>query len=248
VKAEVVLTSSESKRLIAKACVQLDAVKAALARGRVIVTRGTTNAFVAEELLGRPIDKPAFTAGYVDPQGFKVNPRMPREIVIEKGEVKADLSLDDVLDKLGRDDVVFKGANALGPDGVAGVLVAGATGGTLGKFLITAMARGVNVVVPVGLDKFIPASVLYVSRLLGMQRIDYAMGQKASLVPVFGQVVTEIEAVRILANATAIPIASGGIGGAEGCVALLIEGEDSEVKKSLEIIEKIKGEKPVGTP
>ncbi|MFC2002033.1 hypothetical protein ACFLUZ_06005, partial [Chloroflexota bacterium] len=48
----VVLNSSESKRLIAKAVAVLPEVKAALKKGTLIIGWGGTNAFVAEEILG----------------------------------------------------------------------------------------------------------------------------------------------------------------------------------------------------
>ena len=56
-KMTVSLTVSESKRLIAKGIAQHPAVKAALENGIVAVAKGTTNAYVAEELLGEYPDR-----------------------------------------------------------------------------------------------------------------------------------------------------------------------------------------------
>ena len=47
VQARAVLTVSESKKLIAKAVAQMPIVKAALENGMVIITKGTTNTYVA---------------------------------------------------------------------------------------------------------------------------------------------------------------------------------------------------------
>ena len=67
VQAQIVLTVSESKRLIAKAVAQTPIVKKALKDGMVIITKGTTTTYVAEELLGRKIEHGAFIYGRVYP-------------------------------------------------------------------------------------------------------------------------------------------------------------------------------------
>lgn len=65
-KALFTLTSSESKRLIAKGVKAMPGVQRALKEGTIIVAGGTTNAFVAEELLGIEIeDKTGYTMGIV---------------------------------------------------------------------------------------------------------------------------------------------------------------------------------------
>jgi hypothetical protein len=45
----------------------------------------------------------------------------------------------------------------------------------------------------------------------------------------------------MLSGATAIPIAAGGLGGAEGAVTLVIKGKADEVKKALDFVEQSKG-------
>ena len=53
VQGGAILTVAESKRLIAKAVAQMPIVKNALANGMVIIIKGTTNAYVAEEITGK---------------------------------------------------------------------------------------------------------------------------------------------------------------------------------------------------
>ena len=60
VQAQAVLTVSESKRLIAKAIAQMPEVKEALENGMVIISKGTTNTYVAEEILGKRIPHGAY--------------------------------------------------------------------------------------------------------------------------------------------------------------------------------------------
>ncbi|MHC4574780.1 MAG: hypothetical protein ACYS76_11740 [Planctomycetota bacterium] len=67
VQAQIVLTVSESKRLIAKAVAEMPIVKEALTKGMVIVCKGTTNTYVAEELLGRKIPHGAYVYGRTYP-------------------------------------------------------------------------------------------------------------------------------------------------------------------------------------
>jgi hypothetical protein len=61
--------------------------------------------------------------------------------------------------------------------------------------------------------------------------------------PMPGIVITEIEAIALLTGVQAIPIAAGGISGAEGSILLVIKGTDRQVKQAIKIIETIRGEK-----
>ncbi len=251
-RAQIVLTPSESKRLIGKAVAQMEVVQKAKKKGIIVIARGTTNAFVAEEISGREIAKSNFTAGIITAEGLGSNPKSPKEIVLIDGEVKDGLSIDEMLDKLGPNDVIIKGANAIGPDGIPGLFCGRgsprATGGTLGKFHSLSLTRGVNVIIPVGLEKLIPCSVLDVYKEVDFYPTDYAMKQPVSLHPMSGTAVTEIDAIKLLTGADALPIGAGGIAGGEGSMTLLVKGADAEVKKAIEIVEKIKGEHPISKP
>jgi hypothetical protein len=48
--------------------VALPSVQRALKDGMIAIAKGTTNAYIVEELLGKPIDKPAYTIGVTLPQ------------------------------------------------------------------------------------------------------------------------------------------------------------------------------------
>jgi hypothetical protein len=54
-RAIVVLPPGAARRLIARGVARLPSVQRALRDGLVVVTLGTTNAYVAEELLGAPL-------------------------------------------------------------------------------------------------------------------------------------------------------------------------------------------------
>lgn len=250
--AEIVLLPSESKRLIGKAVSGMESVRKAKEKGILAVCRGSTSSYVAQELMNAEIDKGGYTAGYVGRKGLSVNPRIPAEVIFVDGRIREDIGLADIVRDLKSGDVVVKGANAIGPDGIAANLIGRqnekTTGGTVGLFEVLAMSRGVEVIIPVGLEKRIPVSVLVGVRKLSSSKVDYSMGMPCGLVPIFGKVITEVEAMKSMADVETTVISAGGIGGAEGCIVFLIEGKEVEVKKIIGVIEDIRGESPVREP
>ncbi len=240
---QVSLTPAESKRLIAKAVTALPEVKRALRQGTIVIGLGTTNARVAEELLGKKIEREKFVAGIVLPKGTCVVPPKQRRgnIIIRRGKL-IESKLDDILPELTADDVFIKGANALDASGTAGVLLASRGGGTIGKALGTIMAQGVNFIIPVGLEKFIPGSIQKVSKTTGIFRASYATGLPLGIMPAAGKVITELEAFKILTGAEAIAIGKGGISGAEGSVTLSVQVTNKQLIKARKLVKRIKGE------
>lgn len=242
----LVLTPAESKRLIARAVAAMPQVKKALQKGRVIIANGTTTAFVAEEILGQQVSKYCYAAGYVGEGKLSVTPpelRMEPYVLVDGRPV--DVPAKEIVQEFEADDVFIKSANAVDAGGRAGVLMANEKGGTIAMALGPVIARGCHLIVPVGLEKMVP-SVVEASRKGGILRLKYAMGLKVGLMPVVNAtVVTEIQALRILAGVEATHVASGGIGGCEGAVVLVVEGTDEAVRQAFEVVEKVKGEMPV---
>lgn len=242
----MVLTPAESKRLIARAVAAMPQVKAALRSGRVIIANGTTNAFVAEEILGREVDKHNFAAGFIGAGILNATPdeeRLPALVLLHGQPV--DTPAKEMIKEFEANDVFIKGGNAIDPQGNVGILMANDRGGTIGMALGTLTARGAHLIMAVGLEKMISA-VPAASRRCGQQRLKYAMGLKVGLMPVVNAtVVTEIEALALLAGVKATHVASGGIGGCEGSVVLVVEGSDEQVQAAFALAEGIKGESPV---
>jgi hypothetical protein len=254
-RAQVTLTSSECKRLIGKAVAQLDEVKNAYSTGMIFLATSTTNAFVAEELLGMKIEeKGMFTAGVTVPGGpcttltSKRTALNYKHLVIEKGKIIDRVGYSDipkVLEKFGKDDVFIKGANAVDPWGVAGIWLGGAPGGTIGHAIGSLMAKGIHLVVPVGLEKLVPYPITDIAPKTGVSTISKSIGMSVGIMPVFGTIVTEIEAFDILSGVEATPIGGGGIGGAEGSRTFVLEGEPESISKAWHISKSIKGEPPL---
>jgi hypothetical protein len=240
---QVTLTPAESKRLIGKGVAALPEVKKAFREGIIIIGVGTTNACVAEELLGQKIDRERFAAGVILPKGTCCVPAEKRlhEIVIRRGKV-IDVRMDDVLEDLTQNDVFIKGANAIDASGMAGIFMSSQNGGTIGKVLGTVMPRGVNLIIPVGMEKFIPGSIQNNSRLAGIFRFDYATGCPVGIMPVAGKVFTELNAIQILTGAEALVIGKGGVSGAGGSVTFLVRGSPAQLRVVRKLVKSVKGE------
>jgi hypothetical protein len=218
-------------------------VQEAMNEGYLIVGRGSTNAYIAEELLGEKIEKEKYVAGQVIGgvlcalgQGIRLQP-----VVFHKGEV-LDVEPSSILDRLGPGDILLKGANAIDPQGKIGVYMASPVGGTMGEFYLPMQARGGMVVYPVGLEKMI-ASVEEASRMGGILAIERSIGARVGMVCVAdGIVYTELDALQDLFDIDAVHFGSGGYGGSEGSVTIVIEGDDDDVNDCMDLIEEIKGE------
>lgn len=257
--AMVTLTPSESKRLIAKAVAAMPEVENALDSGIIIFARGTTNAYVAEEILTRTENKAAYdkkilnkaeySRGVITNGELTTNQRRGtgNDFVLKAGKIW-DISPRDVIPQFTRDDVFIKGASAVDAWGEAGVLCAGADAGTIGYAMMSLIARDANLIVPVGLEKMVP-SVEDAISVTGCFNYKYSTGTPCSLIPlVKGRVVTEIQALAILFGVNATMVGAGGIGGSEGAVVLVIEGGETDVDKAFALIKSIKGEKPTPSP
>jgi hypothetical protein len=247
--AEVVLTPSESKRLIGKAVASLEVVKEAFKSGIIIIIKGTTNSYVAEEILKESIEKERYARGIIVPGilSFLPEDESIPDIIIEKGKIRKDLTLEEAVKILKTGDVLIKGANALDPDGITGIFIARTPitdGGTIGRSLGTVVGRGVNFIVPVSLEKLIPIRIKDVVTQLNDREVNLAMGLTVNVMPTMGNVVTEIEAFKILTGVEAVNIGAGGVGGAEGARIFLLKGDEEAVKKAFNLVQSIKGEPP----
>ncbi len=243
-KIEAVLTVAQSKRLIAKAVVRHPLVKAAFVSGTVGICRGTTCTYIAEEFLGRPVERFGYTTGLTlpkQPVPPVTPPKTPmHDIIVRRGEIHMDgETVIDAARNMNAGDVIIKSANALNYEkGVAGCLVGHPAGGTVGGFWGPLYGKKIRLLIPVGLEKEIAGDILRLS----METMDENSGN--SLMPMTGVIVTELEAIRLLTGADALQIAAGGIRGAEGAVRLLITGTGSEIAALREILSTLEGEAP----
>jgi hypothetical protein len=244
---QVSLTSAQSKRLIARGVAAMEPVRRAMREGTVAVCKGTTNSYVLEELLGRRVTPFSYTTGLTLPNDAtapKDVESMP-DVVFQNGEPAAGLTATDAVHRMGSDDVFLKGANALNYKAqVAGLLIGHPTGGTIGAAMGTIAARKIRLVIPVGLEKLVAHDLLETARELpGRYGSD---GKGCGLFPFTGTIVTEIEALAVLAGVDVRHIGAGGVLGAEGAVWLQYSGAGAHVQKAEAILDAIRQEKPFG--
>ena len=243
--ADIVLTVAESKRLIAKGIAADPRVRAALKEGIIAVAKGTTDAYVVEELLGQSIDKSGYVTGHTLPAGkkdAKLSASHP-DLVLKDGIPMEGVEVTSIVKEMRKGDVFIKGANALNYDlDQAGVLVGHGTGGTLGATMGTVISRKITFLTPVGLEKSVPGDLDAVARLIASD--EPIKPPVYSLWVLQGEVFTEIEAIETLAGVHAVPYGSGGVAGAEGAIRLLLRGEHPAVNKALKVVQQIQGEPP----
>ena len=252
-----ILTVAESKRLIAKAVVQMPVVKNALANGMVIVIKGTTNAYVAEEITGQKVSHAAFVTGRIEPEkGSKVLPGVKaiNHLILEKGKV-VDIPLPDAAKKLNAGDVVMKGANALDyKNKLAAINILDPSAGTTGMTMPFIVARKAHLLIPVGLEKLVAGDIVDLTmkmrepveslRVPGPSSTPFPGHIIPSQWLIAGEIVTELEAIKILTGATAFQASAGGVSGAEGGVWLVFRGTEDQVRKAVELTKSIQGEPP----
>jgi len=247
-KAAFTLIPSESRRLIAKAVVQMEEVRIAMEKAYLVLNGGTTNGFIVQELLGlADLEPQKFTAGTNTHRLLCVtdaDKRTPFPIVLYRGE-RSSKTLAEALEDFHIETVLIKGANAIDREGNVGVITSGFDGGTIGATIGTATSQGLRYIFAVGLEKMI-ASVREAAAWTGAKTLDYTMGADFGMYCIpNGTVVTEVDALRTLADVEAKHVASGGVGESAGSVVLVIEGKEANVKKAISIVESIKGEPPL---
>ena len=145
------LNPRASKRLIAQGVIAYKPFKKALRDGTVVIVAGTTNGWIARALLGEQFPQEDFLRGYIGPP-IKRGP-FPGDVVLRKGVWEKGKQIFDVVDELGSEDIVVKGANAVNhPLRQTAVLVADPRGGTILRALEAHWGRRTRLLVPVGLE------------------------------------------------------------------------------------------------
>jgi hypothetical protein len=226
-----------------------EVVKRAKESGIIGLARCTSCGYVAEELLGRKLESlGAYCSGFIVARGACALQGEYQEklLVLDKGkETWLDYTEGNVskyIDQMDCDDVIIKSGSVLDPTGHAGCLVAAPDAGEIGAYLPHIMARGITFIVPMTLNKTVAFPLDRIMSSLGISNLseERCQGLLCGMMPMPGIVVTEIDAIRQLTGAEALPIAVNGIGSGAGTVLLLIEGSKDQVDKTWELTQAIK--------
>lgn len=244
---QVILTPAASKRLIAKALLCHPLIQSALRNRTIVIVAGTTNGYVAEEMLRslnqlEGFDRKRFFRGITVPPPSQdqllKDSVFPGDVVLSNGEWQRGKTLFDVVDTLEENDVILKGGNALDVvNRQAAVFVGHPKGGTIGAIIPAVIGRRVKLIVPIGLEKRIVGDLPTLAL-----RINTAKSSGPRYMPLPGEVFTELDALHLLTGAEGILIGSGGVCGAEGAVWVAITGEVEQENKAQQLLDEVKNE------
>ncbi|MBN1365166.1 MAG: hypothetical protein JW976_10220 [Syntrophaceae bacterium] len=248
---QFVLTPAAGKRLIGKAIAKHAAVTKALKNGTVVIVAGTTNGYVAQEILKKISQVKTFQRDHFY-RGIILPPHRPKtstgrsydeskfpgDVVITNGELQKGKTIFDVVDDLREGDVILKGANAV--DLIhrkAAILIAAPKAGTIGAALPAVLGRRVQLIVPIGLEKRVHENL---DELAAKMNAPDAQGPR--LLPVPGEIFTELDAIALLSGASASLVAAGGVSGAEGSIWLIVNGKPAQEKAAEALIKSVVNE------
>ena len=239
------VTTSMGKRLIGKAMAAHPTIKDVLEKGRLVIIAGTTNGYVAEEILesldqAQGFSRVGFRRGLTVAPGAKaVKADFPGDVVIIDGEWQKGQTIFDVEDDLKAGDVILKGANAFDLYGQAAVQIGHPKGGTILAALAAVVGRRVQLIVPVGLEKRVFEDVNTLA-----ERCNAPGAKGPRLLPMPGSIFTELDAISLMTGTEPSLIAAGGICGAEGSAWLGIEGTKEQIQAATELIKSVADEPP----
>jgi hypothetical protein len=248
---QFLITPSAGKRLIARTLANHPAIVKALKNGTVVIVAGTTNGYVAEEILkthkiSGDFSRKHFFRGITMPPTKTVTAegrladesKFPGDVVITKGVWQKGKSIADVVDTLKEGDVILKGANALDlTHRQAAILIGHPKAGTIGLALPAVVGRRVRLIIPVGLEKRVNGDLNVLAQKLNTPG---AGGHR--LLPIQGEVFTELEALKVLTGAEVELIAAGGVCGAEGACWIAVMGEEDQEDFAEQIIASVADE------
>ncbi len=246
-KAQVTVTVPAGKRLIARAIAALPDVKKALVEGKILLKGGTTVSAVAEELIGSPLRISGRITARGTVSGDKDLSSFPHSILLHDGEVEnVDKKLAETVAGMGSFDIAICGANLVDVQKRAAMMAGSPLGGAPGQVVSTLEAEGITTYIAAGLEKFAPCFREEAIRACGRKRIDTAMGMAVGLIPIPGCLISELEALSILADVESCIIGRGGVKDGEGSTTFVISGEKTEVLKIVEMISSLKDVKESG--
>ncbi len=234
------LTVEEGKNLISRSVVSHPAFKKALVQGKILFKGGTTVSKISEIIIDEPlrISGRITTRGTTGGQGLS---QAPHTVLLENKQwTNIDGQLLEISRKLGPQDLVICGANALDCEGHAALMAGSPGGGNVGSAISAWYTEGVRCLVTAGIEKLIPGNLQKIANKTGRKQVDLAWGMAVGLILLPGKVINEIEAVKILADVDCYSLGAGGLGQAQGGVVLEVVGTDKEIKVVREIVEDVK--------
>jgi len=240
-KLQVTLTVEEGKKIIALSLLRHRSFKKAKENGKILFKGGTTVSKITEEFLGIPLR----ISGRITERGTVASKRTGKEahsIIYNQGDWSVvDNDIVDRVQEFSKDDLIICGANAIDHKGNAAIMAGSPGGGNIGKSLSSWYTEGAKIIIPTGIEKMIPGDLDNIIRKSGRTGKSVSWGMSVGLMPLKGEVFTEVEAIQQLVDVECFPIGAGGLDKAQGSITLEIEAsEDKELEKIFKVLKKIK--------
>jgi hypothetical protein len=247
---QFIVTSQAGKRLIGKALAVNPTVVNAAKNNTLVIIAGTTNGYIAEELLKNlninGFSRKHFFRGLTLPPNMQLSTegrltdesKFPGDVIITKGKWQKGKTINDIVDTLQEGDIIIKGANAINLEHKqAALLIGHPKAGTIGVSLPAIVGRRVKLIIAVGLEKRVNNNLYTLAEKINTPGVS---GYR--LLPIPGQIFTELDAITQLTGATAELVAAGGICGAEGAIYLVVYGSKEQEETAEKLFNQITAE------
>jgi hypothetical protein len=239
------VTTSMGKRLIGRALISHPDVQRVLEEGTLVIIAGTTNGYVAEEILGSlgqagSFSRKGFRRGVTVAPGAKLpQADFAGDVIIRDGQWRRGETIFDVVDDLKAGDLILKGGNAFDARGQAAVQIGHPQAGTIHAAVAAVFGRRARLIVPIGLEKRVVEDVHVLA-----QRCNSPDASGPRLYPMPGSIFTELDAIALLTGAEGTLIAAGGVYGAEGAAWIGVTGTEEKIEAAATLIRSIAAEPP----
>ena len=228
-RVQLFLLVNAGKWLIAEAISRRPDVRAAMQNGALVLKAGTTTSCLCALLTGQHLR----ICGRITPRGAVANlaeSQAPHTVLLTgQGIQSLDGNEREAMLRLGPDSVLVTGANLIDHDGRAALLAGSPGGGSYGAALSAVFAEGIQVLIAAGTEKLTLGNVPTAIAQARRKGVAASQGMACGLLPLVGQVITELDAICMLAPVEAILIGKGGISGAEGGSLIQVWGNDADV-------------------
>lgn len=241
---QVTLTVEEGKEIISMGILKHPLLISAIRNNKILFKGGTTVSKITEKLAGVPLK----ICGRITKRGTvssKYNTEGAHSIIYYKGKWKYvdETIVDDVL-KFTDNDLIVCGANSFDNYGNAAIMTGDPGGGLVGRSLSSWYTEGAKVIIPVGIEKMIPGNLNQIISKTGRKGKSLSWGMSVGLMPVTGEIFTEIEAIKMLADVDCFPIGAGGLKEAQGSTTLdIIASSNNVYEKIVDILKVVKAGK-----
>lgn len=239
-KIQATLTVEEGKELIAYGILKHPVLLNSIEKGKVVFKGGTTVSKITEKLLNIPLR----ISGRITARGTVSSLKAlnsPHSILLHDGKWRnIDDTITDEMHGFSANDLIICGANAFDYKGRAALMAGSPGGGNVGKSMSTWYSEGASVIIPVGIEKMIPGDLDEIIKRSSRTGKSLSWGMAVGLIPIYGELFTEVKAIKMLADVDCFVIGAGGLSEAQGSTTLEIWGQTDELEKVINVLKDVK--------